>query len=143
MFNTKTLVKSPLFELDQFDLLWKDFFNTESFFADITTRVSHPTDIYETEKGITLEVAAVGLNKEDININVDGDILRITYSKAQETQEKPFVYKGIKRGSFDVAWRISNKFDISKLEAKLEKGLLIIEIPLTENKNTKRKIDIK
>lgn len=132
-----------MFELEQFDLLWKDFFNTESFFADITTKVSHPTDIYETEKGITFEVAAVGLDKEEIDINTDGDILRITYSKTQESTEKPFVYKGIKRSSFDVAWRISSKFDISKLEARLEKGLLIIDIPLTENKTTKRKIDIK
>lgn len=135
-----TYIKS--FDLDPFDLLWKDFFNTTSHFSDIATRkVTHPTDIYETETGIVIEVAVVGLDKKDIDIQSEGDVLRIKYNRP-ELDEKTAIYRGIKRGSFDLAWKIANKFDLSKLTATLEKGLLILEIPLSEIKAPK-KIEIK
>ena len=121
------------FELDQFDLLWRDLFNSTSHFADITNKITHPTDIFETENGITFEIAAVGLSKEDVEIITEGELLRIRYKK-QDTDEKNFVYRGIKRSSFDLAWKVASKFDLSKAEAKMEKGLLSIEIPFSETK---------
>ena len=125
------------FELDPFDLLWRDLFDTQSHFAAITQKVTHPVDIFETEDGIRFEVAAVGLDKEDINIIVDGDQLRITYEKPNKAEEAP-IYRGIKRSSFSITWKISTKFDLGKLEASLEKGLLVLTIPVAEGKAVKQ-----
>ena len=125
------------FELDPFDLLWRDLFDTQSHFAAITQKVTHPVDIFETEDGIRFEVAAVGLDKEDINIIVDGDQLRITYEKPNKAEEAP-IYRGIKRSSFNITWKISTKFDLSKLEASLDKGLLVLTIPVAEGKAVKQ-----
>lgn len=125
------------FELDPFDLLWKDLFESAPHFSAITQKISHPVDIFETEDGIRFEVAAVGLDKEDINIIVDGDQLRITYEKPNTPEETP-IYRGIKRSSFNTTWKISTKFDLSKLEASLDKGLLILSIPVAEGKAVKQ-----
>ena len=125
------------FELDPFDLLWRDLFDTQPHFAAITQKVTHPVDIFETKDGIRFEVAAVGLDKEDINIIVDGDQLRITYEKPNTPEEAP-IYRGIKRSSFNTTWKISTKFDLSKLEASLDKGLLILSIPVAEGKAVKQ-----
>ena len=125
------------FELDPFDLLWRDLFDTQSHFAAITQKVTHPVDIFETKDGIRFEVAAVGLDKEDINIIVDGDQLRITYEKPNTPEEAP-IYRGIKRSSFNTTWKISTKFDLNKLEASLDKGLLILSIPVAEGKAVKQ-----
>ena len=125
------------FELDPFDLLWRDLFDTQSHFSAITQKVTHPVDIFETKDGIRFEVAAVGLDKEDINIIVDGDQLRITYEKPNTPEEAP-IYRGIKRSSFNTTWKISTKFDLSKLEASLDKGLLILSIPVAEGKAVKQ-----
>ena len=125
------------FELDPFDLLWRDLFDTHSHFSAITQKVTHPVDIYETTDGIRFEVAAVGLDKEDISIIVDGDQLRITYEKPNEPAEIP-IYRGIKRSSFNITWKISTKFDLGKLEASLDKGLLILSIPVAEGKAAKQ-----
>ena len=125
------------FELDPFDLLWKDLFESNSNFANISHRITHPVDIYETENGITFEIAAVGLDKKDIEILVEGEQLRIKYEKP-EMEERPAIYKGIKRSSFDITWKISTKFDLSKLEASLEKGLLKLNIPIAEGKAIRR-----
>lgn len=132
------------FELDPFDLLWKDLFETNSHFSAITQKVTHPVDIFETPNGIRFEVACVGLEQEDISIIVEGDQLRITYEKPNSTVEhdQTVIYKGIKRSSFNLTWKISTKFDLSKLEASLDKGLLVLTIPVAEGKAV-RKIEIK
>jgi HSP20 family protein len=129
------------FELDPFDLLWKDLLETQAHFSAITQKVTHPVDIYETENGIRFEVAAVGLEEKDIEILVEGEQLRIKYEKSANTQEAP-IYRGIKRSSFDLTWKISSKFDLSQLEASLDKGLLTLSIPVAEGK-AMRRIEIK
>jgi len=125
------------FDLDQFDLLWRDLFESNSNFANITHRVTHPVDIFETDNGIQFEIAAVGLDKKDIEILVEGDQLRIKYEKNQDEDRTP-VYRGIKRSAFDISWKISTKFDLSKLEASLDKGLLVLNIPVAEGKAIRR-----
>ena len=129
------------FELDPFDLLWRDLFENNSRFSAITQKVTHPVDIYETLNGIKFEVAAVGLDSKDIDIQIDNDQLRIKYEKPQTEIEEAVIYKGIKRSSFDLTWKISTKFDLSKLEAQLDKGLLTLDIPTAEGKAI-RKIEI-
>jgi len=130
------------FELDPFDLLWRDLFDTQSHFSAITQKVTHPVDIYETQDGIQFEVAAVGLDESDIEILVEGEQLRIRYDKQPTVNLQLItVYKGIKRSSFDLTWKISSKFDLSKLEASLDKGLLKLTIPVAEGKAV-RKIEI-
>ena len=128
-------------ELDPFDLLWRDLFENNSRFSAITQKVTHPVDIYETPNGIKFEVAAVGIDSKDIDIQIDNDQLRIKYEKAQLESEESAIYKGIKRSSFDLTWKISTKFDLSKLEASLDKGLLTLDIPIAEGKAV-RKIEI-
>ena len=125
------------FELDPFDLLWKDLFESAPQFSAITQKISHPVDIFETEDGIRFEVAAVGLDKQDISIIVDGDQLRITYEKPNRPEESP-IYRGIKRSSFNLTWKVSTKFDLSELEASLDKGLLVLSIPTAEGKAVKQ-----
>jgi len=129
------------FELDPFDLLWRDLFDTQSHFSAITQKVSHPVDIFETKDGIRFEIAAVGLDQDDISIIVEGDQLRITYEKPNKPEETP-IYKGIKRSSFNLTWKVSTKFDLNKLSASLDKGLLVLTIPIAEGKAIKQ-IEIK
>lgn len=128
------------FELDPFDLLWKDLFESTPHFSAITQKISHPVDIFETEDGIRFEVAAVGIDKSDISIIVEGDQLRITYEKPNKVDEPPvaLIYRGIKRSSFNLTWKVSTKFDLSKLDASLEKGLLSISVPTAEGKAIKQ-----
>lgn len=129
------------FELDPFDLLWRDLFDTQSHFSAITQKVTHPVDIFETQDGIRFEIAAVGLDQEDIEILVEGDSLRIKYDRTKPFDQETAIYRGIKRSGFDLSWKISTKFDLSQLKASLDKGLLLLTIPVAEGKAV-RKIEI-
>lgn len=138
-----TLMKHAIsnFELDPFDLLWKNIFDDNSRFNTIYEKINYPVDIYEEEDGITFEIAVVGLNSEDIEIKVQGENLRIKYDRPKN-EDRLYVYKGIARRSFDLEWKVSTKFELSKLEATIEKGLLKIFVPLSDEKKT-RVIEIK
>ena len=75
-------------QLSPFDLLFKDFFRSDLNFQPATeAKHSHPVDIYETEEGLHFEVACTGLTKKDIELNIEGDILKISYSKDAEAAD--------------------------------------------------------
>ena len=122
-------------DMDAFDVLFKNFFNNESFFAPvIDTRIGHPVDIFEDETGLHFEIAGTGLTKEDINIAIGGDVLKVSYKKEDgEETERKFFHRGITRKSFDLGYRIPlSKYDLSNAEAEMENGLLRIDIPIAE-----------
>jgi HSP20 family protein len=134
---TTNLIKRDVWDLDPFDLLWKNLFEEEPRFNTLVDKINYPVDIYEEEDGITFELAVVGIEKDDLEIQVQGENLRITYSRPESEKERYYIYKGIARRSFDLAWKVSSKFNLSKLEASMEKGLLKIYVPITEDKKPK------
>jgi len=102
-------------------------------------KINYPVDIYETETGLRFELAVVGLNKEDLDIQVESDILRIKHERPdQEVPIGKYLQRGIARRSFDLAWKIASKLNLNKLEANMDKGLLIIDIPYAEEKAPKK-----
>ena len=131
------LTKFSGFDLDPFDLLWRNAIENDSRYNTLLEKINYPTDIYETEEGITFELAVVGLNSEDIKIETQGDILKIKYTREKTEDDFKYIYKGIAKRSFDLAWKISTKFDLSKLSAQLEKGLLTIKVPYAEASKAK------
>ena len=133
---------------DRLDILWKSFFEKESIFKPITEKtVSHPCDIQETDNGLKIELAAIGLDKSEIDIIVDSETLRVAYRKLEEEKKKEendyrYFHRSIRKASFDIAWKISSKYDLSKLNASLDKGLLTIDIPFAKE-NKPKKVEIK
>ena len=128
--------------IDPFDIVWKNFMNSNSNYNTLQEKINYPVDIYETDNGLRFELAVVGLDKKDIDILVESDTLRITHNRQQTEVERPYIARGIARRSFDLAWKVASKFDLNKLEAKMDKGLLIIDIPYADEKAPK-KISIK
>ena len=123
---------------NDFDLVWKNFFDRNSNFLPIaTTKMNYPVDIYTTDIGIRFEVAAVGLDKSNIEILTEGETLRVKYA-SDEKPLKDFIHKGIAKRAFDFAWKISNDLDISKANAEMDKGLLCIDIPYAKERAPKR-----
>jgi HSP20 family protein len=132
-----TLMRRLNHDLEPFDLLFKNFFDNDSFFAPAAeSKFKHPVDIYETEDGLHLDIAVVGLDENDINIEIkDGNTLMVSYQKDTEDKNidgQTYLHQGIVKRSFNIGWRISNKFNIDNIEAVVEKGLLNVFIPCAE-----------
>ena len=126
------------FGTSPFDILFKDFFKSETDyqFAD-ATKINHPVDIYEAEEGLNIDIACVGLTKKDIDLTIEGDILRVEYKKDKGSNEAEYIQRNIAKRAFNFGWRISRRFDLSKLNAKLENGLLHLYAPLADEAKPK------
>ena len=122
------------FTLTPFDILVKNFFEQDSQFDKVNHRaVNHPVDIWEDKEGLTLEVACVGLNKSDVDVDIEDDILKVSYSKKDGSNESAhYHYRGVKKSSFDLGWKIARRFDLTKASANMENGLLKILVPFSK-----------
>jgi HSP20 family protein len=125
-----------------FDILVKNFFEADSkFFPASETKSPHPVDIYENKNGLHFEVACTGLSKEDIEINIEGDILKVSYQKTEnksyDLDEHNYIQKGIARRSFNLGYKIASRFNLSEANAEMKNGLLVISIPLSEEAKPK------
>jgi len=124
--------------LSPFDLLFRDFFKSElDFQPAINAKISHPVDIYETKEGLCFEIACTGLTKSDVELKIEGDILRIIYDKQDDKAQESYIYKGIAKRSFNLGYKVASKFDLSKADAQMENGLLAIQIPFAEEAKPK------
>ena len=128
--------------LDPFDIVWKNFFDHNAQFNTFENKINYPVDIYETGNGLRFELAVVGLDQEDLDLQVEGDTLRISHDRNKADDVRPYIQRGIARRSFDLAWKVAGKFDLNQLTATMDKGLLIIDIPLSAERAPK-KIEIK
>lgn len=127
-------------KLTPFDLLFRDFFKSElDFQPAIDAKISHPVDIFETKHGLHFEVACTGLSKEDVELNIEGDILKISYQRFEkkEYEERTYIHQGVAKRSFNLGYKIASKFDLSQAEAMMENGLLAIRIPYAEEAKPK------
>ncbi len=127
------------FTLTPFDILVKNFFEQDSQFDKVNhNKINHPVDIWEDDEGLTLEVACVGLDKTDVEVDIEDDILKVSYNKKDLVNESAhYHYRGVKKSSFDLGWKIARRFDLTKANASLENGLLKILIPLSKSAKPK------
>ena len=119
--------------LSPFDILVKNFFQSEEQFQTPNNKtINHPVDIYEDDDGIYFDIACTGLNKKQIDVNVENDILKVSYKReSTELVDKHVHYSGIAKRSFNLGWKIARRFDLSQIEAQMKDGLLKLFIPLT------------
>ena len=62
---------------NDFDLVWKNFFDQSSkYLPVISNKMNYPVDIFSTKDGIQFEIAAIGLEKSDVEILTEGETLR-------------------------------------------------------------------
>ena len=116
-----------------FDILVKNFFNTEEQFQTPTNRIlNHPLDVYEDPDGLYFDIACTGLTKKQVKVDIEGDILRVSYTKKNDEEDKDLhiYHSGIAKRNFNLGWKIARRFDITKIEASMKDGLLKLFIPL-------------
>jgi HSP20 family protein len=112
----------------------------ESFFNDMQgEEVSNrgwvpPVDIQETEEGYRLQAELPGLTKEDIQITLENNVLRLTGERKFEREAKKDSFHRIERtyGSFSRAFALPNQVNAEGVQASFENGILTLTIPKAE-----------
>jgi HSP20 family molecular chaperone IbpA len=126
------------YERNPFDILVRNFFQEAGAYRPLAeSKLPHPVDIYERDNGLGLDIACTGISKEDIEILIEGNIIRVNYNKPKDEDQGEFIHKGIAKRSFNLGWKIDSKFDLNKASAEFKNGLLQIVIPFAKGSEPK------
>jgi HSP20 family protein len=120
------------------DIFFRDLFG-DDFFSPLASlkKIPYPVDIYENSDGLYIDIAAIGIEKSDIKIDIKDNILNVSHDK-QNNIPQEYAYNGITKKAFNLAWRINEKFNLNEINATLDKGLLKLFIPIAAQKKTKQ-----
>jgi HSP20 family protein len=88
-------------------------------------------DIYETGDLYSIKLEMPGIAKENLNVVIDENELRIT-AEAAVAEEKDLKYAEFYTRNFSRTFRIGNDIDRSKIDAKLENGILTLVLHKSE-----------
>jgi len=102
-------------------------------------------DIYETETSVVVEAQIPGIPEDKVDISIEGNVLTVDASleeTKEEKDEKRTVYRESRQRSFHYSVNLPRGVNPDKAEASVEKGVLKVEIPVTEEEKRK-KIEIK
>ena len=125
--------------ISPFDILFRNHFKSDSTFQPVGNfKQPHPVNIFYNDAGLHFEVACTGLTKKDIVIDIEGDILKISYTKPVDDEIHPgMIHHGLSKKSFDLRYKIAPKFNLGDIDATLANGKLDIFIPLAEEAKPK------
>jgi HSP20 family protein len=92
-------------------------------------------DVYETERAIVVRVELAGVSSDDLRVVVDGEYLQITgrrsFTRVGESQRHLLIE--IAQGTFERVLRTRAPYDPDRVSARLDGGLLTIELPRRES----------
>jgi HSP20 family protein len=124
----------------------KDFFDTNFEYLPTLTRNGGLSNISENENEYLVEISAPGLKKEDIKIELENDVLKISSSVEDNKEEKNESYyrREFYKSSFERSFAIPKGVNKEQISATMDNGILIVEIPKAkEEKKENIKITIK
>lgn len=95
---------------------------------------------WTSEDGLCIDLAVPYTEKDDIEIDVDTRLRKVTIAgQAHQEDDVEYLKREISRTSFRRTFLVGQEFDLAKMKAQLEDGLLKITIPHSEEEKTRFK----
>ena len=96
------------------------------------------TNILENNERFEIQMAVPGLSKEDFKMEVDNNVLSISYErKEEENKEGTYLRREYYPESFTRSFTIPKHTFADKISARYEQGMLYISIPREDPEKVK------
>ncbi len=113
----------------------------DKFFPVLNSRTSSmpAVNIREDDKKFTLDLAIPGIDKKDLKIDVNEDLLTISSETKNESEENKDGYKRkeFSYTSFCRSFQIPENVKSDKIEATYKDGILTVNLPKEEEEKNK------
>jgi HSP20 family protein len=142
--SAREMLRDSMFPTQMMSLIDSMFNETAGKFERnvfFTPRV----DVAETEKAFEVHVALPGLKKEDIKIEVEGDVLTISGERKMNSENKDTKYHVVESyyGKFSRSFTLPENANKTEISAAYNDGVLVLNVPKTEVNDNKTTISIK
>ena len=100
--------------------------------------------VFENDKLYTVTLDIPGVEKKDVNIEVEGSTL-IVSGKREESNEKDMslYYSQTRYGNFSRTFNLPEEINVEKIGAKYKNGTLVLTLPKMEKINNSINIPVK
>jgi len=119
----------------------------DDFFPVVSDRTSSmpAVNIREDEKNYVLDLAIPGMDKKDLKIDINEDVLTISSETKSETEDSKDGYKRkeFSYSSFYRSFYIPENVEREKIEANYKDGILSVALPKQEEEKNKITREIK
>jgi HSP20 family protein len=90
------------------------------------------TDVYETDEGLVIKVELAGMRREDLELIIEGNCLRISGQRPDGCRPPQcrFHVMEINYGTFESLIELPPGFALSKAKASYQNGFLRIDVPV-------------
>ena len=122
------------------DIFGRELFNWENTNFSSTRTTLPSVNIKENVDSYEVEVAAPGMDKNDFNVTLDGNLLTISSVKQQDeiTEESNFTRREFSYQSFQRSFELpKDVVDDEHITARYENGLLLLTVPKKEEAKQK------
>jgi len=118
---------------------FEDDFLTDSFFH---RRVTPPINISENKDGYSIEVSTPGIEKKNIKIQRQKNILTISYEQSDNKayEGKNYHRREFQSRSFSRSINLPENVDTDKITSAYSNGILTISVPKLISKATKKEV---
>lgn len=102
------------------------------------------TDVYVTDGGLVVKIELAGMRSENLEINVEGNRLRISGSRPDccRAPKCSFLVMEINYGPFESLIDIPAGYDLGQAKAAYLNGFLRIDVPVAVSKLKSSKVPI-
>ncbi len=100
--------------------------------ADSETHWVPNTDVYVTEAGLVIKVELAGMRKEDLQLVIEGNKVKITGHRPDgcRSPKCKFLLMEINYGDFESIVELPDGYDLPAAKAAYQNGFLRIDVPL-------------
>ena len=123
------------------------FFDDNFWETDIPmTTGSIPVNVRETEQQFEMDVIAPGCRKEDFSININDNLLTISFNHKEDKQQQKagWVRNEYLQRSFSRTFTLDDTVDVNKIDAVYTDGILRLTLQKNEKaQKLSRDIEIK
>ncbi|MBI5476032.1 MAG: Hsp20/alpha crystallin family protein [Ignavibacteriales bacterium] len=111
---------------------------------DVSKTLMPVVDIVERENEFSIKVEIPGVDKKDVKITIQNDVLTIRGEKKQEEEKKGENYYRTERsyGTFQRSFTLPSSVANEKIDASYDNGILTLTIPKLEEAKPKE-IEVK
>jgi HSP20 family protein len=98
-------------------------------------------DVKKSDGAYSVTAELPGVNKEDIQVNVEGNVVSIAAEVKKESEEKKgeeVIRSERYYGRLERSFALESDVDESKVDAKYENGVLKLKLPLKASSKTRR-----
>jgi HSP20 family protein len=96
-------------------------------------------DIYEGDGSIVLRIEMPGVNKDNLNINVDGDVLTVVGKRADDSPpEGEYLIREMRRADYLQTYTLDETIDRNKIDATLSNGILLLTLGIKESEKPRK-----